>query len=89
MHINYKQNMLQARTSPNYSILYYKKTHIAAVRRKFDDKKQIFGWGGSKCQLDEAQLRQYGDLALEKLDQGDSEKDVEEFIKRSVEPFLE
>ena len=81
--------MLQERTSPNYSVLYYKNTHTAAVRRKFDDKKQIFGWGGKKCELDEAQLRQYGDLALEKLDLGESEKDVEEYIKRSVEPFLE
>ena len=80
---------LQEWISPKYSILYYKKTNIAAVRQKFGEKRQIFGWGGKKCTLDEASLRQFGDLALEKLDAGESEQSVEEYIKKAVEPFLD
>ena len=62
---------------------------MAAVRQKFGDKKQIFQWGGKKCSLDEAQLRQFGDIVLEKLDAGESEQAVGEYIKKAVEPFFD
>ena len=80
---------LQERISANYSILWYKNTKMVAVRQKFGDKKQIFQWGGKKCSLDEAQLRQFGDIALEKLDAGESEQAVGEYIKKAVEPFFD
>ena len=83
------EKKLQERISTNYSILYYKNSKMAAVRQKFGDKKQIFGWGGKRCILDEVQLRQFGDLALEKLDAGESEQAVGEYIKKAVEPFFD
>ena len=62
-------------------MLYYAKPGIAALRRKFDDKKQIFSYGGKKAGWSEARLRKLGDEALRKLDAGESEKDVEGWAK--------
>ena len=62
-------------------MLYYANAEIAALRRKFDDKKQIFSYGGKKAGWSEARLRKLGDEALRKLDAGESEKDVESWVK--------
>ena len=66
----------QNKTSPNYSIMYYKNSNIIGVRRKRGGKEQAFSFGGTKCKLSEEHLRGYADQALENLDAGILEGDV-------------
>ena len=77
MHVYFAQDY----QSERYAVLYYGNNKAAAIRRKFDDKKQIFSYGGKKASWDEGRLRKLGDEALRKLDAGESEKDVEGWAK--------
>jgi hypothetical protein len=76
----------QKNTSPNYSIMYYKAGNLIGVRRKQGEQQQAFSFGGKWCGFNEAQLREYADQALEKLDSGLSEADVAEMMKAVVAP---
>ena len=54
------------------------------IRRKFDEKEQIFSFGGRRSGLTEEKGRSFGDDALKKLDAGMTEKEVEAWAKLAV-----
>ena len=65
-------------------MLWYKNASTVGIRRKFDEKEQIFSFGGRRSGLTEEKGRSFGDDALKKLDAGMTEKEVEAWAKLAV-----
>jgi hypothetical protein len=60
-----------------FALMYYKNKKAIGIRRfESGSKKQIISFGGQKCKLEEAALRDIGKTALEKLQSGEAEDDV-------------
>ena len=69
--------------SDKYAVLWYKKNGSAALRRKFDDNKQIFSFGAGSG-MAESNLRKIADGCLRKLHNGEPESQVEKWAKKQV-----
>lgn len=50
-----------------YKLEKYRKQNSIGVRRKFDDKKQVFAFGGKTCKLSFTELEHIGDEVIQKL----------------------
>ena len=73
---------LQARTSKEFSVLYYKKDNAIGFRRKGGDKTQCMSFRSKTCT--EKKMREIADECLKKLDAGDAPNDVKKWaIKQS------
>ena len=69
----------------NYQVLWYKNASNVGIRRKFGGKEQIFLFGGKRSGLTEEKGRSFGDDALQKLDAGMTENEVEDWAKAVVQ----
>ena len=76
--------LIQEHVSKRYQVLWYKNASTVGIRRKFDEKEQIFSFGGRRSGLTEEKGRSFGDDALQKLDAGMTEKEVEAWAKSAV-----
>ena len=77
--------LIQEHVSKRYTVLWYKNASKVGIRRKFAEKKQIFSFGGRRSGLTEEKGRSFGDDALQKLDAGMTENEVEEWSKAVVQ----
>ena len=66
--------------------MYYKANNQIGLRRKFDDKAQCIKFGGRWCNLSEAVLRDWAADCLRRLDAGEPEKQVEEWVQEAIKP---
>ena len=73
---------LQAYTSVNYSILWYKNDNCIGFRRKTGDKKQCMSFRSRTCS--EKKMRKVADECLKKLDAGSALDVVKEWAARQV-----
>ena len=64
--------------------MFYYKPNQCAVRRKFGDKTQIWQFGGKTCGLDSDTLKGFGEDCLKKLDAGNKEEVVYEWVKHAI-----
>ena len=74
---------LQAYTSVNFGILWYKNDHAIGFRRKTGDKKQCMSFRSKTCS--EEKMRKIADACLRKLDAGDALDVVKEWAGRQLE----
>jgi len=75
---------LQEYHSKSYTKMYYKSNNCIGIRRSAGKNPQIFSFGGVKCKLQEAAMRERGDECLRKLDAGQSEARVREWARREI-----
>ena len=68
--------------------MYYKKSNSIGVREKFDEKRQVFSYGGKKTSLREDGLRGWGDEVLTRLDKGQSCNKVKKWIRDIVKKIV-
>jgi hypothetical protein len=74
---------LQAYTSVNFAILWYKKDNAIGLRRKTGDKKQFMSFRSKTCS--EEGMRKIADDCLRKLDAGTAVDVVKEWAGRQLE----
>ena len=60
--------------------MWYKHDNNVGMRRKFDDKKQIFSFGGKRTSFSQEGLMQLGYECSKKLDAGMIEADVKHWV---------
>ena len=56
--------------SSQYQVLWYKNTHTVGIRERFAGKKQIFSFGGTRCDKSHFQLDTIGKNIVADLDTG-------------------
>ena len=72
-------------TSEKYGTMYYSgERNACAVKRKFGKKGQIFQFGGTKCGLDRKELEKYGQECSRKLDAGEDEMKVKQWVQEAI-----
>ncbi len=67
-----------------YGIMYYKNSNTIGIRRRFGTKHQVFGFGGTKINLGEKELREHGEEAVRRLQRGQSETEVSTWVRKLV-----
>ena len=71
--------------SKKYYKMLYKKNRSVGIRRKFGDGKQIWSFGGIRCNLSKDVLyHNFGEDVLKKLDCGMSEDDVRAWVLAAI-----
>ena len=72
-------------TSDKYITMYYSgKRNAIGVKKKIGKKEQIFQFGGAKCGLDREKLDKYGQECLRKLDAGEDEMNVKQWVQEAI-----
>ncbi len=69
-----------------YNKMWYKNSHTVGIRRKFDDKTQIWSFGGKKCGKGKEELLELGVQCMKKLDGGMDEETVKEWVDSECKP---
>ena len=72
--------------SARYAKLWYKRSYTVGIRRKFDDNKQIWSFGGFKCGFTKDVLMQWGEKCLKHFDAGGTEEEVKAGVDRLCPP---
>ena len=71
--------------SKRYSQEWYKNSMNIGIKKKLKKgKKQVFSFGGKRCGLGEQQQRGFGYMVLRKLDEGQSERTVKDWVRHAV-----
>jgi len=71
--------------SEKYCVNYYKNSNSIGIKRKPPKKGQAFSFGGRRCTLNESSLRGFGDDVMKKLDAGQTENNVLEWVVGAIE----
>jgi len=71
----------KAASDSKYSVMYYKRDNVCALRRKFGGKEQCISFGGKSNRLSEKSLRELAAEAVAKLDKGRSEEEVHAWVR--------
>ncbi len=71
--------------SKKYSVMYYKNSKQIGIRRKTGKTDTAFSFGNLSCGLDELSLRGFADQVLKKLDEGESERAVHDWVWAAIE----
>ena len=76
-----KKAIAKATLDSNYSVMYYKRDNVCAIRRKWGKKEQCINFGGKANRMTEKDLRVLADEALAKLAKGKKEEEVLEWTR--------
>ena len=79
-----KKAIAKATSDSNYSVMYYKRDNVCALRRKWGKKEQCISFGGKAIRMTEKDLRVLADEALAKLAKGKKEEEVLEWTRREA-----
>ena len=74
--------------SKKYGVMYYKNSKQIGIRRKTgktDLPPTAFSFGNLSCGFDELSLRGFADQVLKKLDEGESERAVHDWVWAAIE----
>ena len=79
-----KKAIAKATSDSNYSVMYYKRDNVCALRRKWGKKEQCISFGGKASRMTEKDLRVLADEAKAKLAKGKKEDEVLEWARREA-----
>ena len=79
-----KKAIAKATSDSNYSVMYYKRDNVCALRRKWGKKEQCISFGGKASRMTEKDLRVLADEAKAKLAKGKKEDEVLECTRREA-----
>ena len=76
--------------SKNYKVNWYRKIHWLGLVQKFGQRKETIRFGGKACKdVSEEVFRSFAAECMKKLDAGESETNVQEWVRTAISRDIE